>query len=87
MATSTVAAVAKMASFIIGLASIISVVSADQATTNTMADLPGYLDQSSMALALSSDSGPVGVEYKIAPLTVEAGLNQTNENALKVIDL
>ncbi|XDG03290.1 hypothetical protein ABKA04_002905 [Annulohypoxylon sp. FPYF3050] len=87
MATSTVANVAKMASFIIGLASILSVASADQATTNTMADLPGYLDQSSMALALSSDSGPVGVEYKIAPLTVEAGLNQTNENALKAFNV
>ncbi|KAI1447513.1 hypothetical protein F5Y02DRAFT_29681 [Annulohypoxylon stygium] len=87
MATSTVANVAKMASFIIGLASILSVASADQATTNTMADLPGYLDQSSMALALSSDSGPVGVEYKIAPLTVEAGLNQTNENALRAFNV
>ncbi|KAI1210417.1 uncharacterized protein F4807DRAFT_65567 [Annulohypoxylon truncatum] len=87
MATSTVAAVAKMASFIIGLASIVSVASADQATTTTMTDLPGYLDQSAMALALSSDSGPTGVEYKIAPLTVEAGLNQTNENALQAFNV
>ncbi|KAI0882492.1 uncharacterized protein GGS22DRAFT_169589 [Annulohypoxylon maeteangense] len=83
MATSTVAAVAKMASFVIGLASIVSVASAELATTNMMSDLPDYFDQSSMALALTSDSVPVGVEYKIAPLTAEAGLNQTNENALR----
>ncbi|KAI1107329.1 hypothetical protein F4804DRAFT_297602 [Jackrogersella minutella] len=82
MTTSTVASVAKMASFILGLASILSIASAEKATTNTMPNLPDYLDQSAMALALSSDSVPVGVEYKIAPLTVEAGLNQTNENAL-----
>ncbi|KAI2465725.1 hypothetical protein F4781DRAFT_424607 [Annulohypoxylon bovei var. microspora] len=82
MATSTVTAVAKMAFFIIGLASIVSVASADQAITSTMQDVPDYLDQSAMELALVSDSGP-GVEYKVAPLTVEAGLNQTNENALR----
>ncbi|KAI1460850.1 hypothetical protein F4805DRAFT_415758 [Annulohypoxylon moriforme] len=87
MATSTVAAVAKMASFIIGLASIVSVASADSATTSAMADLPGYFDLSAMGLALSSDTGPVGVEYKVAPLTVEAGLNQTNENALRAFNV
>ncbi|KAI0843422.1 hypothetical protein F5Y06DRAFT_3758 [Hypoxylon sp. FL0890] len=79
MAASTVANVAKMASFFLGLASIISVASADQATTSVMQDLPGYFDQFFMALTMNSDSVPVGVEYRVAPLTQQAGLNQTNE--------
>ncbi|KAI1373725.1 hypothetical protein F4677DRAFT_455756 [Hypoxylon crocopeplum] len=78
MATSTVASVASMAYFFLGLASIISVASADRATTSAGEDIPGDLANSAMTLALGADSIPDGVECKVAPLTVEAGLNQTN---------
>lgn len=84
MATSTVASVASLAYLLIGLASVLSVASADKATTSTTQDLPGFLDQYAMQVALASESGPVEFTYKVVPLTAEAGLNQTNENTLKV---
>lgn len=86
MTTSTVASVVSMAYLMLALAlsSVISVASAESATTSAVQDLPDYFDRSAMAVTITSDSGPVNVNYKVAPLTVEAGLNQTNENALKV---
>ncbi|KAI1766604.1 hypothetical protein GGR53DRAFT_485919 [Hypoxylon sp. FL1150] len=67
--------------------SVISVASAETATTSAAQDFPDYLDRSAMAVSLVSDSGPVNVEYKVAPLTAEAGLNQTNENTLKAFNV
>ncbi|KAL7623848.1 hypothetical protein AAE478_005404 [Parahypoxylon ruwenzoriense] len=88
MATSTVARVASMAYLLLSLISILSVASAERATTGTVQGLPNDLDQSAMALSLApSEPGPVAVEYKVAPLTVEAGLNQTNENALRAFNV
>ncbi|KAI2634233.1 hypothetical protein GGS26DRAFT_38572 [Hypomontagnella submonticulosa] len=87
MATSTVASVASLAYLLIGLASVLSVASADKATTSTTQDLPGFLDQYAMQVALASESGPVEFTYKVVPLTAEAGLNQTNENTLKAINV
>ncbi|KAI1083903.1 hypothetical protein F5B20DRAFT_357301 [Whalleya microplaca] len=97
MATSTVASVAgvamfagvaRMALLLIGLAAILPGVSADKATTNTMADMPEYLDRFAMMLSLtSSEAGPMPVEYKVAPLTEEAGLNQSNENTLQTFNV
>ncbi|KAI5862335.1 hypothetical protein GGS23DRAFT_93787 [Durotheca rogersii] len=85
MATSTVARVAIMASLLLGLA---SVASAQVAHTSTMHDLPDYLDNSAMALSISpSIPGTVVLEYKVAPLTRDAGLNQTNENSLRVFNV
>ncbi|KAI1418144.1 hypothetical protein F5Y13DRAFT_150656 [Hypoxylon sp. FL1857] len=87
MAVSTVASVANMAFFILGLSSLFSVASADQATTSAMNDIPSYYDRFAMALELTSDSIPVPVKYTVAPLTQQAGLNQTNDNSLKVINV
>lgn len=74
-----------MAYFILGLASILSVASAEDATTSTVqGNLPDYLQQSAMSLSLDSDVAPVHVDYRIAPLTAETGLNQTNGGDLSV---
>lgn len=87
MATSSVASVVNMAFLILGLASFLSIVSAEKATTNALDILPDYLENSAMALALATDAGPINVEYKVAPLTSEAGLNQTNENTLQAFNV
>ncbi|KAI2631931.1 hypothetical protein GGR54DRAFT_581478 [Hypoxylon sp. NC1633] len=87
MATSTVASVARMAHLILGLASVISVTSADKATTSPMEDLPGYLHDYAMTLSLITDSGPGNVECEIAPLTGTAGLNQTGRNSLRTFHI
>ncbi|KAI1135894.1 hypothetical protein F5Y05DRAFT_393765 [Hypoxylon sp. FL0543] len=87
MAAWTVASVANMASFFLGLASIVSVASADQATMSVLKDIPGYFDPFAMALALTSPSLPVEVQYRVAPLTQQAGLNQTNDNTLRIINV
>ena len=86
MAASTVASVASIAYLLLGLASVIPVASADKATTSTIQDLPESLDYYAMTVALTSESGPVKSNYKVVPLTTEAGLNQTNENALRVLN-
>ncbi|KAI0011720.1 hypothetical protein F4779DRAFT_571859 [Xylariaceae sp. FL0662B] len=88
MATSTVASVAWTALFIIGLAVVFPGVSADKATTSMMAGLPEYLDRFAMMLSLTtSDAGPFPFEYKVAPLTEEAGLNQSNDDAFEPFDV
>lgn len=75
-----------MAYFILGLASILSVASAEDATTSTVqGNLPDYLQQSAMSLSLDSDVAPVHVDYRIAPLTAETGLNQTNGGDLSSV--
>ncbi|KAI0845753.1 hypothetical protein F5Y00DRAFT_245564 [Daldinia vernicosa] len=83
MATSTVAGSASAVYLLLCLTCIISIVSADVATTSPMQTLPDYYELYAMALTLTSASGPVQFNYKVAPLTAEAGLNQTNENALE----
>ncbi|KAI1388767.1 uncharacterized protein F4822DRAFT_256916 [Hypoxylon trugodes] len=85
MATSTVARATNMAYLILGLTSVLSVVSADKATTSTLNDLPDNLNQFAMELSIGPVSGPVEVGYKVAPLTGPAGLNQTNPTALDAI--
>ncbi|OTB04283.1 hypothetical protein M426DRAFT_155568 [Hypoxylon sp. CI-4A] len=86
MATLTVATVSKMA-YLLVLASILSVAFADEATTSSVDTLPNYFNEYVMGITLSADSSPQGVVCKIAPLTTEAGLNQTNENALQAFDI
>ncbi|XXG97063.1 hypothetical protein Hte_003357 [Hypoxylon texense] len=88
MTTSTVASVVSMAYLMLALAlsSVISVASAESATTSAVQDLPPYLDASAMAVAITPGSGPGDARYTVAPLTAEAGLNQT-ENALKAFNI
>ncbi|KAI1781123.1 hypothetical protein F4818DRAFT_398035 [Hypoxylon cercidicola] len=89
MTTSTVASVVSMAYLILALAlsSVVSVASAESATTSSVQGLADYLDRSAMAVELRSDSNPIDVDYKVAPLTAEAGLNQTNKNTLKAFNV
>lgn len=84
MAMSTVASSASAVCLLLYLTCIISIVSAEVATTSPMQTLPDYYEPYTMGLTLTSASGPVQIDYKVAPLTAEAGLNQTNQNTLEV---
>lgn len=85
MATSTVAAVTKMAHFLMAFTLLLSTAVADQATIRAAADLPDYFQHYMMTLSLNpAEAGPVPFEYPVVPLTRRAGLNVTNLNILNV---
>ncbi|KAI8960616.1 hypothetical protein F5Y11DRAFT_329268 [Daldinia sp. FL1419] len=86
MSKSTVASLAG-AVYILCFASFISTVSAQSATTSPMPNLPEDYEDFIIGLSLSSASGPEPAAYRVAPLTKEAGLDQTNKNALRTIDV
>ncbi|KAI1805741.1 hypothetical protein F4811DRAFT_560952 [Daldinia bambusicola] len=86
MATSIVATAARAVYLLFYITCIISVTSAEVATTSPMQTLPSSYDEYAMALKLNSASGPVQIPYKIAPLTDKAGLNQ-NRNTLQAFDV
>ncbi|KAI1652202.1 uncharacterized protein F4817DRAFT_322518 [Daldinia loculata] len=87
MAMSTVASSASAVCLLLYLTCIISIVSAEVATTSPMQTLPDYYEPYTMGLTLTSASGPVQIDYKVAPLTAEAGLNQTNQNTLEAFNV
>ncbi|KAI1506551.1 hypothetical protein F5X99DRAFT_7607 [Biscogniauxia marginata] len=88
MAMSTVAAVTRTACFLFGLASVLPVAFADEATTSSMQSVPEYLTQFLMTLSLTGDeSSPLPYEYSVAPLTGEAGLNQSNQVSFSAYDV
>jgi hypothetical protein len=85
MATSTVAAVSKMAHFLMALAILLPIAVADQATIAAATDIPDYFQDYMMTLSLDpAEAGPVPFEYPVVPLTRRAGLNITNLNILNV---
>ncbi|CAJ2511564.1 Uu.00g071890.m01.CDS01 [Anthostomella pinea] len=77
----SIAAVANMACLLLGLASLLPVASADDAIVTAMEGLPAYFTQFYMTLSLNAAGAPVPYAYNVAPLTEEAGLNQTNQNS------
>ncbi|KAI0601857.1 hypothetical protein F4775DRAFT_356670 [Biscogniauxia sp. FL1348] len=88
MATSTVAAVVRTVCLLLGLASVLPLASADDATTSAMQSVPEYLTQFLMTLSLIGDeSVSLSYDYSVAPLTGEAGLNQSNQVSLSTYDV
>lgn len=79
MATSTVAGAMKMVTRMVALASVFSVASAQFATTVPMPDIPDWQVKSEMILSVTAlDGGIVPIQFTVAPLTANLGLNQTD---------
>ncbi|KAH9908092.1 hypothetical protein F4778DRAFT_461952 [Xylariomycetidae sp. FL2044] len=85
---STFANPTAMASYLLLLASMVVLASAQRATTNALGDIPESYHDSLMKLSLSPpEAPPVPYEYSVAPLTLEAGQNSSNANAIRQINV
>ncbi|KAI5927994.1 hypothetical protein F4810DRAFT_705889 [Camillea tinctor] len=73
---------------LLGLSSLIPLASADDATTSAMQSVPEYLTHFLMTLSLTGDASvSLSYDYSVAPLTGEAGLNQSNQVSLSTYDV
>lgn len=68
-----------MASRLLALAGVMSTAAAQFVTTAPMAEVPEWQVASEMILSVTAvDAGVVPLQYTVAPLTANLGLNQTD---------
>ncbi|KAI8634134.1 hypothetical protein F5Y19DRAFT_470306 [Xylariaceae sp. FL1651] len=71
----------------LGIASLASIVAADNASITAQNNLPDYLTKMEMEMTIETpfQTGPYPPKYAVAPLTLQAGLNESNIDNLSDI--